>query len=349
MVDITERLKQIRKMVDAGDYFTINRARQYGKTTTLTALKKDLKDKYAVLSLDFSSGRVFTQALAQMLIDECELNDAEIPDQYLEMIREITQNDTEKVRMADIFRVFRRWCKDSDKPLVLIIDEVDSASNNQVFLDFLAQLRSGYIARVSKGADTFHSVILAGVTDVKNLKRKLRPEDVHKFNSPWNIAANFNIDMSLSADGITGMLDEYEKDHHTGMDIRRVAEEIYDYTSGYPYLVSCICQTIDEKLTDSWNIFGVGEAVKIIIKESNMLFDSLKRIVYDNESLSDSMEKIIEGYKFLYSPYDKDFAIGNTYGLIIDNDGVASISNKIIGLLLSDWLKNKPKDSHMVS
>ena len=37
MVDITERVKEIKKMVDAGKYFTINRARQYGKTTTLNA------------------------------------------------------------------------------------------------------------------------------------------------------------------------------------------------------------------------------------------------------------------------------------------------------------------------
>lgn len=27
MVDLTERIRQIRKMVDEGDYFTINRAR----------------------------------------------------------------------------------------------------------------------------------------------------------------------------------------------------------------------------------------------------------------------------------------------------------------------------------
>ena len=33
MVDLTERLKKIKVMVDAGQYFTINRARQYGKTT----------------------------------------------------------------------------------------------------------------------------------------------------------------------------------------------------------------------------------------------------------------------------------------------------------------------------
>ena len=34
----------------------------------------------------------------------------------------------------------------ADKGIVLIIDEVDSATNNQVFLDFLAQLRDGYIS-----------------------------------------------------------------------------------------------------------------------------------------------------------------------------------------------------------
>ena len=40
MVDLSERVAQIKKMVDAGEYFTINRARQYGKTTTINALKK---------------------------------------------------------------------------------------------------------------------------------------------------------------------------------------------------------------------------------------------------------------------------------------------------------------------
>ena len=65
-----------------------------------------------------------------------------------------------------------------------MIDEIDSATNNQVFLDFLAQLRGYYINR-NKYA-TFQSVILAGVCDIKNLKRKLRPDEEHKDNSPWN-------------------------------------------------------------------------------------------------------------------------------------------------------------------
>jgi AAA+ ATPase superfamily predicted ATPase len=40
-------------MIDAGQYFTINRARQYGKTTTLRALAKYLVQDYVVVSLDF--------------------------------------------------------------------------------------------------------------------------------------------------------------------------------------------------------------------------------------------------------------------------------------------------------
>ena len=99
-----------------------------------------------------------------------------------------------------------------------MIDEVDSASNNQVFLDFLAQLRAQYIDRDIQPA--FQSVILAGVYDIKNLKRKLRPEEDHKYNSPWNIAADFSIEMSFSESEIAGMLQEYEIDHRTGMNMK---------------------------------------------------------------------------------------------------------------------------------
>lgn len=53
MVDISERLQKIKNLIDRGEYFTINRARQYGKTTTLRALKRYLQEEYLVISLDF--------------------------------------------------------------------------------------------------------------------------------------------------------------------------------------------------------------------------------------------------------------------------------------------------------
>lgn len=53
MVDLTERLEKIKKLVDRGEYFVISRARQYGKTTTLKALEQYLRSEYIVLSLSF--------------------------------------------------------------------------------------------------------------------------------------------------------------------------------------------------------------------------------------------------------------------------------------------------------
>ena len=38
MVNLEIRLRKIKNLVDNGKYFSINRARQYGKTTTLDAL-----------------------------------------------------------------------------------------------------------------------------------------------------------------------------------------------------------------------------------------------------------------------------------------------------------------------
>lgn len=45
MVDLSERIEEIKAMVDEGKYFTVNRARQYGKTTTLNLLKGYLSDE----------------------------------------------------------------------------------------------------------------------------------------------------------------------------------------------------------------------------------------------------------------------------------------------------------------
>ena len=53
MVDTTEKLQQIEKLIAHGDYFTINRARQYGKTTMMYSLCRKLKKEYLVLNLSF--------------------------------------------------------------------------------------------------------------------------------------------------------------------------------------------------------------------------------------------------------------------------------------------------------
>ncbi|MBQ5336372.1 MAG: ATP-binding protein [Oscillospiraceae bacterium] len=353
MVDIRDRIDEIRKLVDNKKYFTINRARQYGKTTTLSELYKVLKNDYIVLFLDFqgidkdvfANGAVFSQAMARLIIDLHEFEDVPVPEEILDAFEKLNAADTEKVKMDDLFRIFKRWIRKSDRPVVLIIDEVDSASNNQVFLDFLAQLRDGYTSRNIKGTQTFHSVILAGVHDIKHLQLNIRPEKEHKLNSPWNIAADFDIDMSLPEEGIRNMLDEYEADCKTGMDTALIAKEIRNYTNGFPYFVSRICQIIDTKLvpqyfsslSEAWTAAGVDEAVRLILSEDNSFFESAMGKLEETPELKGQLRNIILKDDIVaYLPDDKEQKQLRIYGFINNNHNTVAVSNRII----EKWLYN---------
>jgi predicted AAA+ superfamily ATPase len=55
MADVSRKLVQTIQMVEAGDYFIINRPRQYGKTTILYALAEILEknSNYIVFNTSF--------------------------------------------------------------------------------------------------------------------------------------------------------------------------------------------------------------------------------------------------------------------------------------------------------
>ena len=213
MVRIDDRLDRIKRMyVDREKYFVINRGRQYGKTTTLKALEEYLEENYLVIAMDFqmmsmanfANEKIFVTKFIGQIENSLSRKKKLIKDLDNVMESLVSLKTYENVSMDTMFERLSKMCKISQKPIVLMIDEVDSASNNQVFIDFLAQLRGYYLDRENRS--TFHSVIFAGVYDIKNLKLKLRTEEEHQYNSPWNIAADFDIDMNFSTDQITDML-----------------------------------------------------------------------------------------------------------------------------------------------
>ena len=79
MVDLSNRIQQIiNQYIESGQYFTINRARQYGKTTLLYLLEKELrKQDYLVLSLSFEAADEYFESLGSLAeglsldIEEC--------------------------------------------------------------------------------------------------------------------------------------------------------------------------------------------------------------------------------------------------------------------------------------
>lgn len=46
MVDLSQRMEEVKKMADAGQYFAVSRARQYGTAALLKALAQYLEADY---------------------------------------------------------------------------------------------------------------------------------------------------------------------------------------------------------------------------------------------------------------------------------------------------------------
>ncbi|MBR3317910.1 MAG: AAA-like domain-containing protein [Atopobiaceae bacterium] len=342
MVDISGRVEQMRAMVDVGDYFCINRARQYGKTTALAALEDALAADYEVASLDFqalshadfASEPAFVRAFCRVVLR----TQAEVPADVAGRMREISRDRATEWVMGDLFDVICDWCEQSVRPVVLIVDEVDSATNNQVFLDFLAQLRQGYLRhRKRPSYPAFKSVVLAGVTDVKHLKAKIRPEDQARPNSPWNIAADFDVVMSFDGTDVAGMLAGYEADHATGMDVAAVAAEIVAWTGGYPFLVSRVCQLADERGL-GWDREGLDAAVKALLVESNTLFESLSGKLEVYPGLKSLLRSVLmDGERLPYSADHDGLAQLMSYGFIRRGpDNSVRVANRVFETRLYD-------------
>lgn len=364
MVNLDARLEKIKELlVDRKKYFVINRGRQYGKTTTLRALEEYLGSEYIVLSLDFqgvetdkfADASVFAHAFAKELIEAAEFTELKGKNPVLEPLKQFAKGN-EKDGMMELFVVLSKMCRESEKPIVLMIDEVDSASNNQVFVDFLSILRKYYLNRDK--TPIFHSVILAGVYDIKNLKLKLRPDSEHQYNSPWNIAAKFNVDMSFSQWQIASMLQEYEADYHTGMEIQKIAEEIYQYTSGYPVLVSYICKYIDEELyqvegenhrDSAWSEEGIIKAVKALLIDSIPLFGSMIRHVNEYPEMKKMFQAILfEGSDVVFNPYTKEISLACMFGYAVDSAGKVRIANRIFETCLYNYFLSEEELSSVI-
>jgi len=346
MADISEKIRQIMAMVEKGKYFTINRARQYGKTTTLWLLDDELAKKgYTIAHISFEgvgdtpfeNEKNFCQSIIGQI--HYELKRRKIKGFTL-----WKNNSVTTFKKLDEF--LNKVCE--NKKIVLIIDETDKTSNNLVFLRFIGMLRDKYLLREKSGA-TFQSVILCGVYDIKNLKLKMIQAGTHqlqdgekRINSPWNIAVEFKIDMSLNEKEIASMLREYENDHKTGMNIEAISKEIRAYTNGYPYLVSRICQRIEEDLNRDWTISGVQNAVKEILFEQSTLFDDIFKNIESYPDLKELLRELTVGNRaYSYNIDNQAIQFASIFGIVEKRGTLVAIHNRIFEVRITNYFASE--------
>ena len=175
---------------------------------------------------------------------------------------------------------------------------------------------------------TFQSVILAGVYDIKNLK-----------------PVPFDVDMSLSAKGIADMLAEYKADHNMTFDEMFVAQMIRDYTAGYPFLVSRICQIIDAERY-SWDKDGVLKAVNAILVERNTLFDNMIKKLDDYPELKQTLKGILfSGKTRSYNPDEKYIQIATMFNYIVNKEGKIAVACRIMEIRLYNLFISEEENS----
>jgi hypothetical protein len=350
MADVTQQLAETTELIEKGKYFTINRPRQYGKTTTLYTLMDNLiAANYIVFNISFEGiGDViftdevlFSRGFLRFLSDVAN-------DSAPELKSWLLAKSLETNNLEDLGKAIVELCAKADRKIVVLIDEVDKSSNNQLFVSFLAMLRNKYLDRSRN--PTFHSIVLAGVHDVKSLKLKLRPDEEQKYNSPWNIATTYKVNMNFSPSEIKPMLEDYAQEQSVTMDTQLIADRLFYLTSGYPYLVSFMCKTIAEEIlpfkeTKDWTLEDVNTAFQMSLKEEgNANFDTLAKNLNAYPDLYKLVYSLlINGLIMPYNALDYIVNLGVLHGILgRSENGTLIIQNRIYreiiaGLMISEW------------
>ena len=353
MADVSNKLERAIQLIEKGEYFIINRPRQYGKTTMLFGLETLLNDmgEYLVFNTSFEGisettfddGRTLANGFVRLLLRSRSYYPPDGVSALLAAAPPLSSLDALSAFITD-------FTSKTDKRVVVLIDEVDQSSNNELFVLFLAMLRNKYLVRDK--VKTFHAVVLAGVHDVKSLKLKLRPNEEQKYNSPWNIAAEFKVDMNLQPAEIKPMLAEYCADRSVKMNTRKIADRLFYFTSGYPFLVSKICKMLDEadvplKKSRKWTTEDIDAAAQALITQTNTNFESLIKNLEHNTALYESVYNIaVDAETRSFNPHNPATNLGVLYGIFADRKGLV-IHNRIYREIIVDYMTDKMQQTQI--
>jgi hypothetical protein len=143
--------------------------------------------------------------------------------------------------------------------------------------------------------------------------------------------------MSFSVSDIETMLTEYKEDNSLDFDTRKAATELRRLTSGYPYLVSDLCLTIDKKLDRDWTPEGVAAAARILLKEKSTLFDDVIKNIENNKEIKATVSAmLLSGESVSYNPYT--FEQGLLYGIFTEMNGKLAIHNQLFEEMIYAYL-----------
>lgn len=301
-------------------------ARQMGKTNLLIHMKRTRTDDlvlYKDLSTQFETSRAFFRDIIDSLLESFpELQDDKHP------IASLRNSELEPNIEYD--RHLRRLLKNTNKKVVIVLDEIDSLVNSAFSDVIFAQIRSMYFSRINFPEYEQLTYVLSGVAEPTDLIK-------NKNISPFNIGEKIYLEDFDRK--------EYEEFiSRANLDLTpEVVNEIYDWTSGNPRITWDICTEIEDLLISNHkvDIPTVNEVVqKLYLRDFDRApIDHIRTLVETDKIIRDAIISIRWGK----AEYIDDKTKSRLYlsGITGSAGGEARVKNKIIDNALSDsWIKS---------
>ena len=232
-------LTEVRQLIRDKRYFVLHAPRQTGKTSALLALRDLLnaEGNYRCVYVNIESAQALREdverAMQVILGDLASWARLTLSDEFL------TENWSgifAEFGAGALREVLTRWAQADPKPLVLLIDEIDSLIGDTL-LAVLRQLRAGYVLRPISFPQ---SVVLCGVRDVRDYRIQSTAENaIIAGGSAFNIRAESLRLGDFSPDEVHTLLSQHTET--TGQIFAEDAQnEIWKLTRGQPWLVNAL-------------------------------------------------------------------------------------------------------------
>ncbi len=211
-----------------GHYFTIWAPRQTGKTWLMRRIKQEIQQQYPeeFTLVDFSLG-----GLRGMRFSPDDETDC--PMAFCRFIKTALPSHPDVKNWDDFRQLFSRTEGLWDRPLILLIDEVDTIPLNLIDL-MVAQFRELYLNRET---NWLHGLALIGVRAVLGIESQR--------GSPFNIQRSLKVP-NLTTEEVTELYRQYTDESGQAIE-PTVVDKLYYVTKGQPGLVSWFGELLTEK------------------------------------------------------------------------------------------------------
>jgi hypothetical protein len=160
--------------------------------------------------------------------------------------------------------------------------------------------------------------------------------------------------MNLQVPEIKPMLEEYAQDKKVKMDTQLIAERLFYYTSGYPFLVSKLCKMLDEGIIKNgeWTRDDVDFAVKKLVNEDNTNFENLIKNLENSQELYDAVYEVAIASDFVpFTVYSPIINLGILHGIFVAGNGGGRvvIHNRIYVEVIVNYMIDKMRRAKLAN